>query len=460
MRARSHRSQGSPFVTPASRSYGRRRSTEWSSPVEGWPRPGTAELPDGATVASDGEPGTHRSPGVSSPVGPVRRCAGDRASLPSPNPSANSVGGCRGRNGEPPPVATPQTELKHAHELFTAPRARRRLSRIRSGLLVGAAAALTVTALPGSAAAAPGDSAAQTAQLVADASHQLEVVTEQVNEAKVQLDQQQAAVTSADQAAAAAQAQLDAFDGQIRQIARSAYTGDATDGLPRIDMMLSSSSADEFVHQLGTLDAIAGHTNAQVAQVAQAAAAAKKAQATATEAQATAQKTYDDIAAQQKDLQAKIADYQRQYASLTAPQQQQVVAAHGDTQAVPSGVVAPSGAAQKAVDTALAQVGDPYVWGASGPDAFDCSGLTQYAYSAAGVSLPHSSSSQSRMGTPVSRDQLQPGDLVFFYSPVSHVGMYIGNGQMVHASTSGQPVKVASLDSMGSYNSARRDTGG
>jgi cell wall-associated NlpC family hydrolase len=63
---------------------------------------------------------------------------------------------------------------------------------------------------------------------------------------------------------------------------------------------------------------------------------------------------------------------------------------------------------------------------------------------------------QSTMGTPVSRDQLQPGDLVFFYSPVSHVGMYIGNGQMVHASTSGTPVQVASLDSMGSYNSARR----
>jgi cell wall-associated NlpC family hydrolase len=348
-------------------------------------------------------------------------------------------------------VATPHAELKHAHELFTTPRATRRLSRIRSGLLVGAAAALTVTALPGSAAAAP--SAAETAQLVADASHQLEVVTEQVNEAKVQLDRQQAAVTAADQAAADAQSRLGALDGQIREIARSAYT---SDGLSRLDVLLTSNSADQLVHQLGTLDAIAGHTNQQVAEVAQAADAAKKAQATAAEAQATAQKTYDDIAAQQQDLQAKIADYQRQYAALTAPQQQQVVAAHGDTQAVPSGVVAPSGAAQKAVDTALAQVGDPYVWGASGPDAFDCSGLTQYAYSAAGVSLPHSSSSQSRMGTPVSRDQLQPGDLVFFYSPVSHVGMYIGNGQMVHASTSGQPVKVASLDSMGNYNSARR----
>jgi cell wall-associated NlpC family hydrolase len=352
-------------------------------------------------------------------------------------------------------VATPHAELKHAPELFTAPRAPRRLNRIRSGLLVGAAVALTVTALPGGASAAPSAGpAAQTAQLVADASHQLEVVTEQVNEAKVELEQQQAAAATADQAAADAQAQLAALEPQIRQLARSAYTGDS---FSRLDAMLTSSSADEFVHQLGTLDAIAGHTNQQVAEVASAADVAKKAQTTAVEAQAGAQKSYDDIAAQQKDLQAKIADYQRQYAALTAPQQQQVLAAHsGDTQAVPSGVVAASGAAQKAVDTALAQVGDPYVWGASGPDAFDCSGLTQYAYSAAGVSLPHSSSSQSRMGTPVSRDQLQPGDLVFFYSPVSHVGMYIGNGQMVHASTSGQPVKVASLDSMGGYNSARR----
>jgi len=349
--------------------------------------------------------------------------------------------------------------LTHAPEqlptLSANRRSHRRLGRIRSGLLVGAAAALTVTALPGGASAAPNDaSAAQTAQLAADASHQLEVVTEKLNEAKVQLENQQAVAAAADQAAVDAQARLDALGGQIRQLARTAYTGD---GVSRLDVLLTSRSADDFVHQMGTLDAIAGHTNAQVAEVGAVADQAKQAQAAATDAEAQAQKSYDEIAAQQKDLEAKIADYQRQYAALTAPQQQQVVASHGDAQPVPSGgVVAASGAAQKAVDTALAQVGDPYVWGAAGPDAFDCSGLMQYAYSAAGVSLPHSSASQSRMGTPVSRDQLQPGDLVFFYSPVSHVGMYIGNGQMVHASTSGQPVKVASVDSMGSYNSARR----
>jgi cell wall-associated NlpC family hydrolase len=79
-----------------------------------------------------------------------------------------------------------------------------------------------------------------------------------------------------------------------------------------------------------------------------------------------------------------------------------------------------------------------------------------YAFSAAGIGLPHSSSMQFQMGQAVSRDQLQPGDLVFFYSPVSHVGIYIGNGQMVHAPTSGDVVKVASIDTMGSYSGARR----
>ncbi|MCW2530678.1 MAG: putative Cell wall-associated hydrolase [Blastococcus sp.] len=358
-------------------------------------------------------------------------------------------------------MATPHSVLTHAPEQFPAapvgPRAPRRLGLVRSGLLIGAAAALAVTALPGAASAEPVADAAQAARLVADASHQLEIVTEQVNEARVVLERQQAAVASADQAAAEAQTRLDSLDGQIRQLARSAYT---SDGFSRLDVMLTSDSAEAFVHQLGTLDAIAGHTNDLVSEVAAAADDADKAQASADEAQAQAQKSYDDIAAQQQELEAKIADYQRQYDALTAPQQQEVLRTHGgDTQAVPSGVIAPSAAAQQAVDTALAQAGDPYVWGAGGPDAFDCSGLMQYAYSAAGVSLPHSSSSQSQMGMAVSRSELQPGDLVFFYSPVSHVGMYIGNGQMVHASTSGQPVKVASLDSMGSYNSARRIAG-
>jgi cell wall-associated NlpC family hydrolase len=111
------------------------------------------------------------------------------------------------------------------------------------------------------------------------------------------------------------------------------------------------------------------------------------------------------------------------------------------------------------VDTALAQVGDAYVWGAGGPNAFDCSGLTQYAYSAAGVSLPHSSKSQAGMGRAVSVSELQPGDLLFYYSPTSHVAMYIGNGQMVHASTSSKPVMVVGFNSMSGFTHARRIAG-
>jgi cell wall-associated NlpC family hydrolase len=125
-----------------------------------------------------------------------------------------------------------------------------------------------------------------------------------------------------------------------------------------------------------------------------------------------------------------------------------------DVVAAPAAAASP--AAQTAVNTALAQVGDPYRYGASGPNAFDCSGLTSFAYRAAGVEIPRTSRAQAGAGVPVARNALQPGDLVFFYSPVSHVGMYIGNGQMVHASTAGQPVKVVNLDYMPSYNTARR----
>jgi peptidoglycan DL-endopeptidase CwlO len=108
-----------------------------------------------------------------------------------------------------------------------------------------------------------------------------------------------------------------------------------------------------------------------------------------------------------------------------------------------------------AMNTALAQIGKPYRYGAAGPSAFDCSGLTSWAFKQNGVTIPRTSRAQSTFGTPVAKANLQPGDLVFFYKPVSHVAIYIGNGQVVHASTSGQPVKISPLANM-PFNSARR----
>ena len=101
-----------------------------------------------------------------------------------------------------------------------------------------------------------------------------------------------------------------------------------------------------------------------------------------------------------------------------------------------------------AVAYAKSQVGDAYVYGAAGPDAFDCSGLTMAAWSQAGVSLPHSSSAQYSSGRHISESELQPGDLVFYYSPISHVGMYIGNGQIVNALNPGSGVQISGLHDM------------
>ena len=119
-------------------------------------------------------------------------------------------------------------------------------------------------------------------------------------------------------------------------------------------------------------------------------------------------------------------------------------------------VTAPTWAAKVAVWTALGQRGDPYRWGGTGPDSFDCSGLTQYAWKAAGVSLPRVSRDQARYGRAVSKADLRPGDLVFFYSPVSHIAVYIGNGYIVHAPSWGDSVKTTKLSYMDSYAGARR----
>ena len=127
----------------------------------------------------------------------------------------------------------------------------------------------------------------------------------------------------------------------------------------------------------------------------------------------------------------------------------------GSGTVVAASAAAASPKAHTAVNVALAQVGKPYAWGGAGPHSFDCSGLTKYAYGKVGIGLPHSSRAQSTIGKPVSRAALRPGDLVFFYSPVSHVGMYIGNGKMVYAPTSGSVVKVGKVDYM-PFNIGRR----
>jgi cell wall-associated NlpC family hydrolase len=328
----------------------------------------------------------------------------------------------------------------------------------RLALAVAGVIGVLVTAAP--AQAAPGTSA-EAAEMVAARAHDLEVITEQFNEARATLDTQRAAAEAAGAELREAAAALGAAQQQVRGIARSAWTGE---GLTSFQALMTSDSADDFVDRMSTLQLVAGHQSGILRSAAGANVAAAQAQAAAQDASAAAKATYDKVAAAQADLKKQVADYQAVYNQLSAAEKRAAVqgsparASRSDREAAaPTGpVVASSEAAQVAVDTAMAQRGKPYVWAAAGPGSFDCSGLTEFAYHAAGITLPHSSALQSKMGQAVSRSDLQPGDLVFFYSPVSHVGIYIGNGQMVHAPTTGDVVKVATVDSMGGFVGARR----
>ncbi|WP_203606794.1 C40 family peptidase [Streptomyces sp. SID11385] len=111
--------------------------------------------------------------------------------------------------------------------------------------------------------------------------------------------------------------------------------------------------------------------------------------------------------------------------------------------------------AEKAIAFARAQMGKPYVWGATGPGSYDCSGLTQAAWKAAGIDLPRTTWDQVEVGTRVSVDDAVPGDLVFFYDDISHVGLYIGNGEMIHAPKPGASVRVESIYYMPIYGVVR-----
>jgi len=179
---------------------------------------------------------------------------------------------------------------------------------------------------------------------------------------------------------------------------------------------------------------------------------------------ALAGKAYDarkqDLAAAEREaaaevarLDAKKAEVERAVARTRALlRQMRATSASPSPSPTPSPAPSPppssgggSGAGATAVRYAMAQVGKPYQWGAAGPNAFDCSGLTMMAWRQAGVSLPHSSAAQYSVGRRISASELQPGDLIFRYSPISHVSMYIGNGQQVSATRTGDYVRVQSL---------------
>jgi peptidoglycan DL-endopeptidase CwlO len=229
--------------------------------------------------------------------------------------------------------------------------------------------------------------------------------------------------------------------------------------------LLDSSSGSNYLDRLDTLDMVSTHTAQIVEAVAQARDDADTASSKASDLLAYARSERDALVKQRKDVEAQIHKYQQLLATLNSAQQYAYERATNPS--VPAAQVASlnltqatSAGAQRAVQFAIDQVGKPYVFGAAGPDSYDCSGLTMAAWARGGVSLPHSAADQYNYGHHISRDQLQPGDLVFFYQPIGHVTIYIGNGMMVSAPTEGENVSVVPLSAFdGSYTGATRLTG-
>ncbi len=239
-----------------------------------------------------------------------------------------------------------------------------------------------------------------------------------------------------------AEEELDAKSGQVSVIVQGAYTGATHSSMG----VLFGADADNALQNIADLDYL---SEGQQATLADYVTEVENAEELYNAAGATEQAAAQSMEAAEEAVAQSEAALEEQAAVLESlggvdPTVGEAADTGGGSAAETAAV---SGDVQAVLDFARAQIGKPYVWGGTGPDGYDCSGLTQAAWAQAGVSLPRTTYDQVNAGTPVSRDQLQPGDLMFFYdvSAPSHVGIYAGNGMMIHGSNPSKPLEEVSL---------------
>ncbi|MFV2017946.1 NlpC/P60 family protein [Micromonospora sp. LOL_023] len=269
----------------------------------------------------------------------------------------------------------------------------------------------------------------------------LEPVIEQYNKVHSELKANRKKSAELDERIRPLALQADLAATEIGEVANRYYrTGPSSE----FNALLKSGSPTSLADQLMVLDRISSQRQQQIAAVLDARDRYLSEKQALDALIARQQAQDEELAARRKTIDADIERLEQ--ARAAAYQTAGYTGSSGVSGPCPA--VSVGGAAGTALRTACAQIGKPYVWGATGPNSFDCSGLTQYAWASAGVQLTHFTGSQWNQAVPVGRAEALPGDLVFFFSDLHHVGMYIGNGLMVHAPRAGQPVQIENIDHM------------
>ncbi|MER6091706.1 C40 family peptidase [Streptomyces bluensis] len=333
-------------------------------------------------------------------------------------------------------------------------------NRARTAVTIALAGAASATGFNGTGHAEPQLTPAQVRAKVARLYEQAEVATEQYNGAKEGADKARERLEDLRDEAARRTEELNSAREKLGSVAAAQYRGGGID--PAVQLALSGDP-DAYLDGVAFAERIGSRQVSDVANV-------RKQLREIERLRGAAHIELSRLASRQADLKrhrgtitGKLGEARRLLARLPEGAGAGLDAAPGAGRASRSGASArelgplpaasstgqaPSSRAAAALSYAYAKLGSPYVWGATGPDAFDCSGLTQAAYRVAGVSLPRTTYTQIGAGQRVARSQLLPGDLVFFYSGISHVGIYVGNGQMIHAPRPGTQVRMAPLDEM------------
>lgn len=311
--------------------------------------------------------------------------------------------------------------------------------------------------------------AAQIAEQIDALDVELEIAAEAYNEAKSAYDQ----VTAEVAASEAHQAELTARQGVLQGHLSTRVTSMYRQGpLGTLELLLGASSFDEFATLWDFLQSLNDSDAINVEDLKETRADLLVVQQELAVQQAEA-KAYSDAMKANKDaieaqlaerqnllsgIEAEIAEIKRQQEEAARRAAAAAAAAARARAKPPTDYGNPTNAPRsEVVNIALSKLGSPYKWAAAGPDAFDCSGFTMWCYARVGVSLPHSSRAQISVGQRVSRDNLAPGDLVFFgRSSIHHVGIYIGGGNFVHSPNTGDVVKISSLDARSDYVGACR----